>query len=156
MNLPKFSQDDGLFFTKKIPNSKAKSQGPKVGMNVGNFLVNGIIPKKIPNLVKSSIPISVYLGNLNLPKFSQDDRLFFIKNIPNSKTKSQGPKVGMNVGNFLVNSIIPKKIPNLVESSIPKLVFLGNLDLPKFSQDGVFFTNKYPRSLNWVHFFIGI
>ena len=32
------------------------------------------------------------------------------------KTKSQN---WVNVGNFLVNSIIPKKIPNLVKSSIP-------------------------------------
>ena len=90
---------------------KLKSQN---WVNVDNFLVNGIIPKKIPNLVKWSIP-----------NFSSSWEFEFTKVFPtwwvilyqeNTKLKGQIPRSKSwkekNVGNFSVDSIIPKKIPN--------------------------------------------
>ena len=47
--LPLSLENEGSLTQEKNP----KSQN---WVNVGNFLVNSIIPKKIPNLVKSSIP----------------------------------------------------------------------------------------------------
>ena len=56
-----------------------KSQG---WVNIGIFLVNGQIPKKIPNLVKSSHPNFSSSWEFNLPKFSQDEKFSFAKKIP--------------------------------------------------------------------------
>lgn len=100
--------------------------------HVGKFLVNRIIPKKIPILVKSSIPNFRFSWEFeftnHFPKQHLSWYLISTKKIPSIMKKTpQCPNwvnIGMLLGNICINS---QQTTKLGKISHPVVSLLGNL-----------------------------